>query len=244
MKKILEAVVGSTLHGISVEDGLEDLDLMAIILESPSDCIGFNRKDTWVERTKPDGVRSEAGDIDWVGYGLGRYVKLCLSGNPSVLLALFVPQEQTRLATQEGKELQELKGKIISKSVYPRFKGFLRSLSIKRTPNSTKQPTRPELVNKFGYDTKDTAHAIRLGLQGAELLREGLISLPMQAEHKKLCIDVRKGLYSLEESEKLVRSAEEELDKAYSRSQLPETPQSDLVEKWVIEKYLNYWNSL
>lgn len=32
-KVILEAVVGSTAHGTSVNDGLEDLDLMAIVLE-------------------------------------------------------------------------------------------------------------------------------------------------------------------------------------------------------------------
>lgn len=29
-KTILEAIVGSTIHGTAVSDGLEDLDLMAV----------------------------------------------------------------------------------------------------------------------------------------------------------------------------------------------------------------------
>lgn len=32
-KTILEAIVGSTVHGTAVDDGLEDLDLMAVVLE-------------------------------------------------------------------------------------------------------------------------------------------------------------------------------------------------------------------
>jgi uncharacterized protein len=88
---ILESIVGSTLHGTSVADGLEDLDLMAIVIESKERLIGFDTTDTWTFRTKPDGVRSEAGDVDWVGYGLRKYLKLALAGNPSILLPLFAP---------------------------------------------------------------------------------------------------------------------------------------------------------
>jgi hypothetical protein len=49
-KVVLECVVGSTVHGTSVDDGLEDIDLMAIFLESPHEFIGFSPTDTVVKR--------------------------------------------------------------------------------------------------------------------------------------------------------------------------------------------------
>lgn len=67
---ILEVVVGSTVHGTAVPDGLEDLDLMRIVVEDSKTFAGFSSRDTWVERTKPQGVRSEAGDVDLTVYGL------------------------------------------------------------------------------------------------------------------------------------------------------------------------------
>ena len=40
-RTILEAVVGSTVHGTSVKDGLEDLDLMAVMLEDQKTFAGL-----------------------------------------------------------------------------------------------------------------------------------------------------------------------------------------------------------
>jgi hypothetical protein len=41
--------------------------------------------------------------------------------------------------------------------------------------------TRPELVEKHGYDTKFAAHMVRLGYQGVELLETGRFTLPLPA---------------------------------------------------------------
>ena len=110
-KTILEVVVGSTLHGTAVLDGLEDLDIMAVVLESKEEFIGLYPEDTWTHRTKPQGVRSEAGDVDHVSYGLRKYLRLAMRGNPTILLALFardpfigVPNvpSATGLATFDG----------------------------------------------------------------------------------------------------------------------------------------------
>lgn len=107
-KLILEAIVGSTLHGTHVDDGLEDLDLMAVVIESQEQFMGFYQQDTWTRRTKPQGVRSEAGDVDWVAYGLRKYLHLALKGNPTILLALFAPTDKLRELTEEGRQLREL----------------------------------------------------------------------------------------------------------------------------------------
>ena len=60
MKIILKHWPGSTLHGTSVDDGLEDIDLIGVCIEDrpPNSAVrgttGTQRaisRDTWVERT-------------------------------------------------------------------------------------------------------------------------------------------------------------------------------------------------
>jgi hypothetical protein len=206
---ILECVVGSTVHGTHVTDGLEDLDLMAVALETPRSFIGFTQTDTWVERTKPEGVRSEAGDVDRTIYGLRKFLSLALRGNPTILLAFFVPPEFTKIQTPIGRELQALYPLVVSKQVMGPFRGYMkqqheRLLGLRGQRNVT----RPELVDAYGYDTKYAGHIIRLGKQGEEILRTGRLTLPMPEADRELCVAVRTGKYTLPEVSNLITVAE------------------------------------
>lgn len=254
--KLLEVVVGSTVHGTSVDDGLEDLDLMAVVLEEPDLTLGFGEKttfvasnatevdifrpkDTWVERTKPEGVRSEAGDVDYVAYGLRKYLKLALSGNPSVLLALFVQGKHVRISTKAGEELRALAPSIVSRKVYATFKGYMhqqrqRMLGLAGQKNCT----RPELVEKYGYDTKYAGHVIRLGLQGVEILRTGRLELPMREMDRALVVNVRTGKYELDWVNQTALLLEKELDVALSTSKLPDEPDYEKLQEWCVKTYL------
>ena len=243
-KTILEAVVGSTVHGTAVKDGLEDLDLMAVVLEDQKTFAGFNAPDTWTARTKPMGVRSEAGDVDWVGYGLRKYLNLALKGNPSILLALFVPPEHVREMTPEGEALRALAPAIVSKAAYMPFRGYMRQQHERLLGlRGQRNVTRPELVEAYGYDTKYAAHVVRLGLQGEELLLTGRISLPMQDAERALCVKVRTGGFSLAEASTQIIDAERRLDAAIMASPLPERPNAAKVERWMLEAYLAHWNT-
>lgn len=243
MKTILEVVVGSTVHGTSANDGLADLDLMSVIIEDmKTSIVGFSAVDTWTKRTKPEGVRSEAGDTDWVGYGLRKYVDLALRNNPTILLALFVPKIHARILTYEGAELQALAPDIVSKRSYRTFRGYMqqqheRLLGLRGQRNVT----RPELVKAYGYDTKYAAHTVRLGLQGEELLLTGRISLPMRPDDRELCLDIRSGMYSLTKVSQKIVEAESRLHAAYMVSPLPEQPNVAKIERWMLDTYLTYW---
>lgn len=243
-KTILECVVGSTVHGTSVKDGLEDLDLMAVVLEDQKTFAGFNCADTWTSRTKPTGVRSEAGDVDYVAYGLRKYLNLALKGNPSILLALFTPEEHIRESTMEGRALRALAFCIVSKQAYMPFRGYMRQQHERLLGlRGQRNVTRPELVEAYGYDTKYAAHVVRLGLQGEELLLTGKMSLPMRDEQRALVIKVRTGGFSLAEVSEQIIAAEKRLDSAYAESTLPERPDTGSVERWMLHAYLTHWTS-
>lgn len=243
-KTILEAVVGSTVHGTAVQDGLEDLDLMAVVLEPPQRLVGFTVEDTWVTRSKPMGVRSEAGDVDHVAYGLRKFLTLALKGNPSILLALFVPQQHVREISPQGHALRALAPDIVSRRVYPAYQGYMRQqherlLGVRGQRNVT----RPELVQAYGYDTKYAAHVLRLGLQGEELLLTGRISLPMPDADRALVVKMRTGGFSLAEVSQQIVAVQRRLDTAHAGSPLREMPNSRKVEQWMIETYLAHWTT-
>lgn len=240
---ILESTVGSTLHGTSVPDGLEDLDIMAVVLEPKHRVLGFHPKDTWVKRTKPDGVRSEAGDIDYTAYGLKKFLQLALKGNPTLLLSLFTPTEFVRTITPQGTALQGLYPSIVSKEVYAPFRGYMKQ-QLERLLGTRGQMnvTRPELIEAYGFDTKYAGHIIRLGLQGKEVLSTGKITLPMPQTDRELVLAVRTGKFSLEDVIKLAAEVENELDLAYNNSPLPDKPDYIKVETWMMETYLKHWS--
>ena len=241
---LLEVVVGSTLHGTKVDDGLEDLDLMAVVIEDLKHFAGFYTEDTWTFRTKPDGVRSEAGDIDYVAYGLKKFLNLATKGNPTILLALFAPPEFIRATTTKGQELQQLASSIVSKQSFAPFRGYMRQQH-ERLLNARGQMkvTRPELIEKFGYDTKYAAHIIRLGYQGYELLRTGRMTLPMPDEQRQRVVDVRNGKYELHQVSDMIDRAETSLAVAVEASPLPERPNLKAVEQWMLRTYLDYWKN-
>ncbi len=242
MKIILEVVVGSTVHGCAVNDGLEDLDLLAVGVEPPKKILGFHPEDVRVERTKPQGVRSEAGDIDRTVYGLRKFLSLALKGNPTILLAFFVPPEFTKLQTEGGLQLQALAGSIVSQQCFQPFRGYMkqqheRLLGLRGQRNVT----RPELVAAHGYDTKYASHIVRLGFQGEELLRTGRLTLPMPVEQRGLVVDIRKGRYTLAQVSEKIIDAENRLAAAGAESKLPLHPNADYVEQWMLETYRQQW---
>lgn len=242
MKTILECVVGSTLHGTSVQDGLEDLDLMAVVLEDAPRMIGFSVEDVRVTRTKPQGVRSEAGDTDHVAYGLRKFLNLALKGNPTILLPLFAGPAHIRVMTPAGLELQGLAPLIVSKKAFDPFMGYMHQQH-KRLLGTLgqKNVTRPELIERYGFDTKYAGHIIRLGLQGIELMRTGRLELPMEQTARDLVVAVRTGEYSLQDISKMVERLTIDLGRAHDDSPLRDEPDYAAVESWMIDTYLEHW---
>lgn len=250
---LMECVVGSTLHGTAVDDGLEDLDLMGICVEAPAQVIFgeyeessgmYYTKDTWVERSKPEGVRSEAGDVDRTIYGLAKWCRLALNGNPTVLLPLYAPEDKFEVLSQTGRELRNMRSRFISKKTVRAFLGYM-TTQRKRMEGSLGQKncTRPELVEKYGYDTKYAGHVIRLGLQGIEVAVNGHLTLPMNWADRTLVVKVRTGGFKLEEVIRMAVGLEARLEAALEESTLPDYGDYAAVQEFVVRTYLEAWGA-
>ncbi len=72
----------------------------------------------------------------------------------------------------------------MSRQAAGRYLGYLKGQKAAMTGQPGAHTNRPELVATHGYDTKYAMHAVRLGLQGIELLTTGRITLPVPEPHR------------------------------------------------------------
>ncbi|HSV40282.1 MAG TPA: nucleotidyltransferase domain-containing protein [Nocardioidaceae bacterium] len=256
---ILRTQVGSGVHGTAI-GGQDDRDEMGICLEPAEFVTGlatvprgilsdaavpfeqYERHTVWDE---PGGLanRSGAGDLDVIVYSARKWCRLALAGNPTVLLVLFVPDDEVVFRNEAGSELAANAHRFISKLAGRRFLGYLQSQRAAMVGAPGAHTNRPELVAVHGYDTKFAMHALRLGFQGVELLTTGRITLPVPEPHRSFLRAVRRGEESLQIVLAQLDEAEARLGELTEISTVPDEPDRAWVNEWLHETHLAYWAS-
>lgn len=258
---ILRVQVGSGVHGTSIS-GQDDRDEMGLCLEPPQFVTGlarvpdgihgrgpsvrfeqYERHTAW---DRPGGVanRSGAGDLDVIIYSARKWARLALAGNPTVLLVLFVPDEEVVFRNEAGAELAGNAHRFVSRLAATRFLGYLRSQKAAMTGQAGAHTNRPELVAVHGYDTKYAMHALRLGLQGIEFLTTGRITLPVPEPHRARLRSIRQGDVPLADVLDAITSTEIQITQLQETSAVPDLPDRGWVDDWLHRSHLDFWDSL
>ena len=112
----------------------------------------------------------------------------------------------------------------MSKLAAARFLGYLQSQRAAMTGEVGAHTNRPELIAVHGYDTKYAMHALRLGVQGVELLTTGRITLPVPEPERAYLRQVRRGEVRLDDVVAQVDEAEARLAALQDTSDLPAEP--------------------
>jgi uncharacterized protein len=258
---ILRVQVGSGVHGTSIT-GQDDRDELGLCLESPQFVIGLARVPSGIrglgtsvefeqyERhtawDKPGGLanRSGAGDLDVIIYSARKWARLALAGNPTVLLLLFVPDEEVVFRNDTGAELVSNAHRFVSRLAASRFLGYLQGQKAAMTGQAGAHTNRPELVAVHGYDTKYAMHALRLGLQGVELLTTGRITLPVPEPDREYLRSIRRGERPLAEVLEAIAAAEARLIELRDSSAIPDEPDRRWVDDWLHRSYLSFWATI
>jgi hypothetical protein len=141
---ILRVQIGSGVHGTAIS-GQDDRDEMGICLEPPEYITGLARVPAGTAATdatvpfeqyerhtvwdRPGGLanRSGAGDLDVIIYSARKWCRLALAGNPTVLLPLFVPDDEVMYRNEAGAELVGKAHRFVSRLAADRFVGYLQS---------------------------------------------------------------------------------------------------------------------
>ena len=240
---ILRCQVGSGVHGTAI-DGQDDRDEMGLCVEPPEYVIGLRRFEQYIFRTRPEGHRSGPGDLDLVVYSLRKWMRLALSGNPTVLLPLFVPDSEVVRLTDLGADLRARSAMVISRRAGGRFLGYLRAqrdrlLGVRGGTHTN----RPELVAVHGFDTKYAMHMVRLGVQGVELMETGRITLPIAEPWRSWLRDLRHGRHSKSDALQAASELEARLADLADRADLPAEPDHEGADAWLVDAYRDTWLS-
>lgn len=187
--------------------------------------------------------RAFVDDIEVVLYPLRQFVTLVISGNANIVTTLWTPfgpkgtnyqEDETQLyslITPTWETLVKTRGYLMSKHVGFRHAGYARSQRAALTGESNNRTNRPELVAKYGYDTKYAQHMIRLIYAGTDFIADGRFNLPMPAEQVRHLKAIRTGEYSLDRLLEIVDSGIERLEQLTQQSKLPDNVDKDYVNR-------------
>lgn len=241
---VLRAEVGSTVYGTGLP-GHEDHDEIAVYVMPPTHVLGLNPVDSVVWRTAGADARSQPHDTDLAMYSLQKYVRLAAAGNPSILVPLYTPLDKVFELTGVGAELRGVRSLFTTKHAGYRFLGYMRAqrerMEASRAGTRAPRSNRPELIEKYGFDTKFAMHMLRLGYHGLELIKTGELEFPIPDPVGEVLRRVRRGEISYDdiliEAEILAQTLEHEIE----TSDLPDHPDPVVTEKLIWDLHRLHW---
>lgn len=243
--EILRSVVGSGVHDIVIE-GTDDHDEMGVYVEPPEYVLGVeNYREDFIWRTQPEGARSGPGDTDLVIYGLRKYLRLAMKGNPTALIPLYAPASDLIVATDLGWELRDARHWFLSQEAVERFLGYMHSQHERMLGQGKRNrvPNRPELIEKYGWDVKYGSHALRLAHQGWEIAARGTLTLPLAPEVRERVLAVKRGEVPRHEVSAEITDLEREVREILDtgRAAVREHPNRAAIQSWSIYAHRRHW---
>lgn len=231
---VLVAYRGSIAHGMFVPGtdphSVDDRDIMAVCL--PPLNYYFGLKEFGSRGTQ----EIKQGEWDIVVFELKKFIRLLSRGNPNVLAMLWLKPAHYLKLTEIGRHLLAHRDLFVGRHVYHSFSGYAHSQLHRMTHLAFKGymgEKRKGLVEKFGYDTKNAAHLIRLLRMAIEFLKDGV--LQVEREDASELLAIKRGEWTLDqvkvEADRLFPLAQE----AYDQSDLPQQPDREKIDRLCTE---------
>lgn len=220
---ILHGYRGSIAHGTFVPSAdplsVDDKDTMAICVPPLDHYFGLAQ---FGSRGTQEIVRAE---WDIVVYEARKAISLLAKGNPNVLSLLWLPEHLWIKRTAPGRLLLRSRDLFVGKHVHKAFVGYASAQLAKMERGVYKGymgDKRRELVERFGYDTKNASHLIRLLRQGIEFLSTG--ELVVERPDAPQLVAIKQGEWSLAAVKAEAATLFEQAREALVRSDLPSQP--------------------
>lgn len=227
---------GSVAHGTYVPNdnplSIDDKDLIGICIPPAEYYMGlreFGSKGTQEIMVDP---------WDIVVYEHRKALRLLAKGNPNMLCMLWAPPEFTTQYTAAGEALLACRSLFATKAAFPAFRGYAQSQLHKMGKgvyHGYMGEKRKALVDKFGYDTKNASHLIRILRQGIDFMRTG--ELEVYRDDAEELLAIKHGEFSYDQIRTEAVALDLELNEAGEKSTLPETPDWDAINKLAVHMY-------
>jgi len=208
---IYKCIIGSRAYGLSTETS--DVDYRGVFV-APSELL-------WSLQGAPDHL--EVRENEEVYWELSHFCVMGLKANPNILECLH--SAHVELTTEIGAELLDLRHAFLSRLVHTTYNGYVLS-QFKKIEQDLRNAGTPKW--------KHVMHLLRLLISGTTLVREGAVRVDM-GEHRERLLAVRQGEVAWEEAEAWRLHLQKTFDEALENSPLPELPDYERVERFVID---------
>lgn len=223
---------GSIAHNMYIPPdepmSTDDVDLFGVFIAPIDHYWGLKRFEN-------QEIKNDQDDI--VFYDIRKFVRLLIKSNPNVMSILWNDPTMYLHLTDEGNAFIENREMFSSQKAYESFGGYAKSQLKKMFSGAYRGymgEKRKVLVDKFGYDTKNAAHLIRLLRMGIKFLRSGVIEVYREKDRDEL-IAIKRGEWTQGQVEREANKLFTELDGAKSNSKLPESPDYEKINDFLVD---------
>ncbi len=214
LNSILEGYRGSHGHGTYIPssdpNSVDDIDIFKIVVQPKDYYLGLN---SYLK--KQEHYEAFIGEYDILVYDIRKFTYLLSKGNPNVHIFLWLRPEDYFKITEAGKYLLSKRTEVLSEKVIHSFEGYA-GAQLKRMTHFKHEgymgDKRKALVSRYGYDSKNAAHCIRLLLTAIDLLKTGKI-IVYRKDDKDILIDIKSGKWSLERVKEYAEELKVEFDR-------------------------------
>jgi uncharacterized protein len=231
---ILTGYRGSIAHNMYVPNSsptsIDDKDVMAICVPPIEYYYGLRE---YGSRGTKEIFKNE---WDIVIYEFKKFISLLKRGNPNVLSMLWLQKNHYLHLSEEGQFLIDNRELFVGKHVFHSFSGYAHAQFYKMTHMAFKGymgEKRKQLVEQFGYDTKNAAHLIRLLKMCIEFLCDG--ELHVFRDDSEELLSIKRGEWTLEKVKEKAEDLFKKSEEAFIRSTLKVKPDDDAINKLCVD---------
>jgi hypothetical protein len=210
---IYRVAVGSRAFGLANE--LSDEDRRGVYLP-PADF-------TWSLFKPPEQVEFQSDGVEEVDWELEKFVRLALQANPNLLEALWSPL--VLHADETGQELRAIRQAFLSQHLFKTYSGYVLSQF---------RLMKDGFAKTGAYRAKHAMHLIRLLYSGIHAVRTGEILVDV-GDHREQLLDIRSGTWPFEAVRQLALELNARFQHEFASTCLPEKPDYDLVNRFLID---------
>lgn len=188
----------------------------------------------------------ECKSPDVVIYELRKFVKLATQCNPNIIEILFTEDEDRVVCTHEASTLLKMRDLFLTKRAKSTFSGYavsqLKKLSVtgddallapKNLAGVAEASKRAKRQAKFGYDTKNAMHLVRLLRMCYEILCTGIVQVKRPDADELLAI--RNGAWTLKEIREYTEHMDAMIAEAAEYCWLPEHPDEKKIDSFLVQ---------
>lgn len=208
---IYKCIIGSRAYGLSHDES--DTDYRGIFV-APPELI-------WSLQGAPDHL--EVGENDEVYWELSHFCVMGLKANPNILECMHT--SLVEYIDETAQQLLDIRDAFLSKMVHTTYNGYVMS-QFKKIEQDIRNAGSPKW--------KHVMHLLRLLMSGIKLVKEGTVVVDV-AEHRERLLSIRRGEVPWDECEAWRLQLHKEFDAALESSSLPDLPDFDRVEQFVLD---------